>query len=156
MEQNLDRAEAIIDSYGCDQSNLIAIMQEIQGAYKYLSEDALTLVAKKLGISTAKVYLSLIHILLSLENVEISNCRWYAMVVNNTELSVDGLTTSGNQWGVNIDQGSRVTLANAEIAEGDSVVFEGQDDSGSLTVESGSLQNIKTQGASTGGTITIA
>ena len=56
MEQNLDRAEAIIDSYGCDQSNLIAIMQEIQGEYKYLSEDALTLVAKKLGISTAKVY----------------------------------------------------------------------------------------------------
>ena len=78
------------------------------------------------------------------------------MVVNNTELSVDGLTTSGNQWGVNIDQGSRVTLANAEIAEDDSVVFEGQDDSGSLTVESGSLQNIKTQGASTGGTITIS
>ena len=29
MEQNLDRAEAIIDAYGCDQSNLIAIMQEI-------------------------------------------------------------------------------------------------------------------------------
>ena len=31
MEQNLDRAEAIIDAYGCDKSNLIAIMQEIQG-----------------------------------------------------------------------------------------------------------------------------
>ena len=29
MEQNLDRAEAIIDSYGCDQSNLIAIMQDM-------------------------------------------------------------------------------------------------------------------------------
>ena len=40
MEQNLDRAEAIIDAYGCDQSNLIAIMQEIQGEYKYLSEGA--------------------------------------------------------------------------------------------------------------------
>ena len=56
MEQNLDRAEAIIDAYGCDQSNLIAIMQEIQGEYKYLSEGALTLIAEKLGISTAKVY----------------------------------------------------------------------------------------------------
>ena len=109
------------------------------------------------GGGAAKHGLNVYHAgVLSLENVEISNCRWYAMVVNNTELSVDGLTTSGNQWGVNIDQGSRVTLANAEIAEGDSVVFEGQDDSGSLTVESGSLQNIKTQGASTGGTITIA
>ena len=56
MEQNLDRAEAIIDAYGCDQSNLIAIMQEMQGEYKYLSEGALTLIAEKLGISTAKVY----------------------------------------------------------------------------------------------------
>ena len=42
--------------YGCQQSNLIAIMQEIQAEYKYLSEEALTLVAEKLGISTAKVY----------------------------------------------------------------------------------------------------
>ena len=56
MEQNLDRAEAIIEQYGCEQSNLIAIMQEIQGEYKYLSEGALTLIAEKLGISTAKVY----------------------------------------------------------------------------------------------------
>ena len=56
MEQNLERAEAIIDAYGCEQSNLIAIMQEIQGEYKYLSEGALTLIAEKLGISTAKVY----------------------------------------------------------------------------------------------------
>ena len=54
MEQNLDRAEAIIEQYGCEQSNLIAIMQEIQG--EYLSEGALTLIAEKLGISTAKVY----------------------------------------------------------------------------------------------------
>ena len=68
---------------------------------------------------------------------------------------MDGLTTSGNQWGVNIDRGSRVTFANAAIAEGDSIVFEGQDASGSLTVESGSYQNIKTQGGSTGGTIAI-
>jgi len=48
--------EQIIDSYGCQQSNLIAIMQEIQVEYSYLSEKALTLVAEKLGISTAKVY----------------------------------------------------------------------------------------------------
>ena len=108
------------------------------------------------GGSAAKHGLNVYHAgTLSLENVTISNCRWYALVVNNTELSVNGLTTSGNQWGINIDQGSRVALSNAEIAEGDSVVFEGQDGSGSLTVESGSFQNIKTQGASTGGTLTI-
>lgn len=56
MSSELTRANEIIDSYGCQQSNLIAIMQEIQGEYKYLSEEALTLVAEKLGVSTAKVY----------------------------------------------------------------------------------------------------
>ena len=34
MNNDLTRAEEIIESYGCDQSNLIAIMQEIQGEYK--------------------------------------------------------------------------------------------------------------------------
>ena len=56
MSNELARASEIIDSYGCQQCNLIAIMQEIQAEYKYLSEEALTLVAEKLGISTAKVY----------------------------------------------------------------------------------------------------
>ena len=56
MSNELTRASEIIDSYGCQQSNLSAIMQEIQAEYKYLSEEALTLVAEKLGISTAKVY----------------------------------------------------------------------------------------------------
>ena len=56
MSNELTRASEIIDSYGCQQSNLIAIMQEIQAEYKYLSEEALTLVAEKLGISAAKVY----------------------------------------------------------------------------------------------------
>ena len=56
MSNELIRAGEIIESNGCNQSNLIAIMQEIQGEYKYLSEEALTLVAEKLGLSTAKVY----------------------------------------------------------------------------------------------------
>lgn len=56
-DADLNRSiQKIIDAYGCEQSNLIAIMQEIQGEYKYLSEEALMLVAEKLGISTAKVY----------------------------------------------------------------------------------------------------
>ena len=56
MSNELTRASEIIDSYGCQQCNLIAIMQEIQAEYKYLSEEALTLVAEKVGISAAKVY----------------------------------------------------------------------------------------------------
>ena len=56
ISKELTRANEIIETYGCDQSNLIAIMQEIQAEYKYLSEDTLTLIAEKLGVSTAKVY----------------------------------------------------------------------------------------------------
>lgn len=52
----LERVEAIIDSYGCRRENLIAIMQDIQNEYKYLSTETLELVAKKLDIGVAKVY----------------------------------------------------------------------------------------------------
>ena len=50
------RTEEIIRSYDNDPSNLIAILQDIQAEYKYLSEESLTTVAEGLGISTAKVY----------------------------------------------------------------------------------------------------
>ena len=56
MSNELTRAAEIIEECGCQQSNLIAIMQEIQAEYKYLSEESLTLIAEKLGVSTAKVY----------------------------------------------------------------------------------------------------
>ena len=56
MSNELIRAGEIIESYGCEQSHLIAIMQEIQAEYSYLSEAVLTLTAEKLGISIAKVY----------------------------------------------------------------------------------------------------
>ena len=56
MRIDLTRAAEIIEGYGCQQSNLIAILQDIQTEYNYLSEDVLTLVAEKIGISPAKVY----------------------------------------------------------------------------------------------------
>ena len=46
----------ICAQFECDQPNLIAIMQEIQAADKYLSEQALTRVSENLHIGTAKVY----------------------------------------------------------------------------------------------------
>jgi len=52
----LTRVSEIVDSHDCQQANLIAILQDIQTEYNYLSESALTLVAEKLGVSTAKVY----------------------------------------------------------------------------------------------------
>ena len=56
MNNQANRAREIIESYGCQQRHLIAIMQEIQNVYNYLSEENLTLIAEMLGVSTAKVY----------------------------------------------------------------------------------------------------
>ena len=56
MSFDLSRAAEIVEGYGCKQSNLIAILQDIQTEYNYLSEEVLVLVAEKLGVSTSKVY----------------------------------------------------------------------------------------------------
>ena len=52
----MERVESIIDSYGCERHNLIAIMQDIQAEFKYLSPEVLELIAKKLNVGVAKVY----------------------------------------------------------------------------------------------------
>ena len=51
-----DAVRRIVDSYDCQESNLIAILQDVQNEFKYLSEEALVTIAEKLGVSTAKVY----------------------------------------------------------------------------------------------------
>ncbi|MEG0779210.1 MAG: NAD(P)H-dependent oxidoreductase subunit E [Oscillospiraceae bacterium] len=56
MSKELTRVAEIVEAHGFQKSNLIAIMQEIQSEYKYLSEEALTFLADELGISVAKVY----------------------------------------------------------------------------------------------------
>ena len=56
MKQHLDKVEKIVDSYDCEPSNLIAIMQEIQTEFNYLSEAALTRVAEMLEIPISRVY----------------------------------------------------------------------------------------------------
>ena len=53
---SMERVEEIIDSYGCQVHNLIAIMQDIQAEYKYLSPAVLERIAEKLGVGVAKVY----------------------------------------------------------------------------------------------------
>ncbi len=52
----LDKVDAIIDSVGNKQSNLIAILQHVQAEYKYLPEDAIVRIGVKMGISPATVY----------------------------------------------------------------------------------------------------
>ena len=53
---SMQRVEEIIDSYGAQRHHLIAIMQDIQAEYKYLSQEVLELIAEKLEIGVAKVY----------------------------------------------------------------------------------------------------
>ena len=47
---SMERVEEIIDSYGCQVHHLIAIMQDIQAEYKYLSPAVLERIAQKLGV----------------------------------------------------------------------------------------------------------
>ena len=46
----------IIDNHGCSQAALIAILQDVQAEYSYLSQSNLELIAGELGITIAKVY----------------------------------------------------------------------------------------------------
>lgn len=53
---SLARVEEIIDGYNCEVRNMIAILQDVQAEYKYLSPETLELIAKKLNVGVAKVY----------------------------------------------------------------------------------------------------
>ena len=53
---SMERVDQIIDSYGSARHHLIAIMQDIQAEFKYLSPEVLELIAKKLNVGVAKVY----------------------------------------------------------------------------------------------------
>lgn len=56
MEEQLVHVREIVSQHGSRQSELIAILQEIQNEYKYLSEGALVTVAEMLHVSPAHVY----------------------------------------------------------------------------------------------------
>lgn len=55
-KEMLERVEQIVDSYGCKRESLIAMMQDIQHEFNYLSTSALERIAEKLDIGIAKVY----------------------------------------------------------------------------------------------------
>lgn len=76
-------------------------------------------------------------------NVEIMNCRWYAVMNNGANLIVNGLKTHDNQWGVNIDKGGSGTFNNANIEESASIVYETKDKDSSLTVKGGTYVNVE-------------
>ena len=56
MRAEQEKTAAIVRAYNCDSSRLIAILQEIQAAENYLSQENMELVADMLHIGVSKVY----------------------------------------------------------------------------------------------------
>jgi NADH:ubiquinone oxidoreductase subunit E len=50
------QTQDIIAGFGCDRSNLIPILQKVQGAENYISEEALAEISCHLGISENDIY----------------------------------------------------------------------------------------------------
>ena len=84
----------------------------------------------------------------TLNNVTIKNNRWYAVMNNGSELVVNGLITSGNQWGINVDSrngDASIVVNNADIAEASSIVLEKSTTNNEIpaaTINGGSLQYV--------------
>ncbi|NLE45773.1 MAG: NAD(P)H-dependent oxidoreductase subunit E [Chloroflexi bacterium] len=53
---NFDRVDEIIDRYGADQANSLAVLQDIQREYNYLPREALVHAAGRLGMTTGEIY----------------------------------------------------------------------------------------------------
>ena len=56
MNQRLARVSEIIETHGSQPSQLIAILQDTQSAFNYLSQEDMTTVAEYLDISVSAVY----------------------------------------------------------------------------------------------------
>lgn len=84
----------------------------------------------------------------SVETVEIVDGTGYGIVCNNSTLSVNGLTTSGNGWGgINVDasdaQDSSLTVISATLNEQNSIIFENRANKNiTATIEDGSFQKV--------------
>ena len=48
--------DSVLEKYDSDKSKIIAIMQDVQEKYRYLPQEALEYIAKKVGMSEAKLY----------------------------------------------------------------------------------------------------
>ena len=51
-----DTVDSIIDSIGCGEKNIIAILQGIQERYRYLPREAFPRLAARLNVSEARIY----------------------------------------------------------------------------------------------------
>lgn len=55
-QEMIKRIDEILVEFGQEKAQLINIMQAIQKQYRYLPEESLKYISKKLGISEAKIY----------------------------------------------------------------------------------------------------
>ena len=99
------------------------------------------------GGNTAKHGLNIYQATVAVENCKIENNRWYATVVNGSSLTVDGLTTSGNGWGINVDNkagNASLTVNKATVTEESSLVIESSAAAGSsnTTINGGQFQAV--------------
>lgn len=50
------KVDAILEKYGAKKANLVAILQAVQGEYKYLPEEVMTYLGTKLPVSPATIF----------------------------------------------------------------------------------------------------
>lgn len=99
--------------------------------------------------------------MVTLNNVTVQNNRWYAVMNNGSALVVNGLTTSGNQWGINVDSkdgNASIVVNNANIAEASSIVLEKSTDTAAepaATITGGSLQYVIAQNKAKASELTV-
>ena len=90
----------------------------------------------------------------TLSGVTVKNCSVYAVTAKGADLTITDLTTSGNQWGVDVEDNSTVYIEGSNIPE--NIVYENSSaDKNGLTITNGTYGNVVVQGASTNGKVTL-
>ncbi len=56
MSDVIGRVSEIIDSYGADRANALAILQDIQREYNFLPREALELTARRINVPAGEIY----------------------------------------------------------------------------------------------------
>ena len=57
MDESLKQfVDEVLESHGCDRTQVIAVMQDIQAKYRYLPVESLRYAAEKMNMSTADIY----------------------------------------------------------------------------------------------------
>ena len=52
----LDEVDKIIDGIGCEEKNIISILQGVQEHYRYLPKEVFPHIAKRLGVGEARLF----------------------------------------------------------------------------------------------------